>query len=313
MLGFLWGKCMFISQKLCFSSDFYLFGGSRLILEPSEFSFRRFSVYNLLQRQTGPRPAQMTGKAGIHLENILQAEHLYGGYLIRKPVLRDLTFSVNKGEMVGLIGLNGAGKSTTIKHILGLLQPQQGRIAIRGKTLQEDPDRYRSAFAYVPESPELYDELTIREHLELTAMAYGLEAPVFAERMERLLDLFRMREQADSFPSHLSKGMRQKVMIMNAFLVEPPLYIIDEPFLGLDPLGIRSLLELMVSFKNAGASFLISSHILSTIEKYCDRFVVLHRGEILAQGTLAEINAAAGRPGLSLDDLFVELVSEGSP
>jgi ABC-2 type transport system ATP-binding protein len=238
----------------------------------------------------------------------LELEHLFGGYLIRRPVLRDLSFSVKKGEMVGLIGLNGAGKSTTIKHILGLLQPQQGRIAIRGKTLAEDPAQYRSAFAYVPESPELYEELTIREHLELTATAYGLDKAAFTERSERLLDLFNMREKADSFSAHLSKGMRQKVMIMNAFLIEPPLYVIDEPFLGLDPLGIRSLLDLMVSFKKAGASFLISSHILSTLEKYCDRFIVLHRGEIIAKGTLAEMNEAAGLPGSSLDDLFFSLV-----
>lgn len=239
---------------------------------------------------------------------ILQVDTLYGGYIPGKPVLHDITFSVRKGEMIGLIGLNGAGKSTTIKNILCLLRPHKGIVRIQGITLQEEPIRYRAAYAYVPESPELYDELTIKEHLELTGMAYGLSKDVFESRSRALLAEFQMKEKENSFSSHLSKGMKQKVMIMNAFLIEPSLYIIDEPFLGLDPLAIRSLLELMVKMKQRGASFLISSHILSTIEKYCDRFIVLHRGHIAAQGDLDEIRLQTGLAGASLDDLFYHLV-----
>jgi ABC-2 type transport system ATP-binding protein len=241
-------------------------------------------------------------------KKILQIDGLYGGYFINKPVLQNISFDVKEGEMVGLIGLNGAGKSTTIKHILGLLKPQKGEIRILNKTLQESPQQYRSAYAYVPESPELYEELTIREHLELTAMAYGINKPLFEERMRTQLQRFRMEDKTNNFSNQLSKGMRQKVMIMNAFLIKPPLYIIDEPFLGLDPLGIRSLLDLMVDEKRAGASFLISSHILSTIEKYCDRYIVLHQGRIIAHGTLAEICLAAGVPHASLDDAFFALL-----
>lgn len=245
--------------------------------------------------------------------SILQLENLYGGYLIHKPVLKNITFSVNKGEMIGLIGLNGAGKSTIIKHILGLLKPQRGVIKIKGLELEQSPSDFRTSFAYVPETPEMYEELTIREHLELTAMAYGMEKETFERRTRDLLNRFRMNDKVNSFSAHLSKGMRQKVMIMNAFLIQPPLYIIDEPFLGLDPLGIRSLLELMVKEKLAGSSFLISSHILSTIEKYCDRFIVLHQGEIIAQGTLQHIAEIAGLSNASsLDDVFCDLV-KGEP
>jgi len=245
------------------------------------------------------------------LEPILEINGLYGGYFSHKSVLKDISFRVAPGEMVGLIGLNGAGKSTTIKHILGLLHPQKGTIKIKGRTLKEAPEEYRSSFTYVPESPELYEELSIMEHLELTAMAYGVGKADYSSRTDRLLETFHMKEKANGFSAHLSKGMRQKVMIMNAFLVEPPLYIIDEPFLGLDPLGIRSLLDLMVDMKKQGASFLISSHILSTIERYCDRFVVLHQGEILAQGGLEEIRIAAGTPEAGLDDAFCTLVRGG--
>lgn len=246
------------------------------------------------------------------MEPILQVDGLFGGYFPHKPVLRDITFQVAPGEMVGMIGLNGAGKSTTIKHILGLLQPQKGNILIRGQSLREAPEHYRSSFAYVPESPELYEDLTIREHLALTARAYGLDQGTLEERSAKLLDTFHMKEKAASFSAHLSKGMKQKVMIMNAFLTEPPLYIIDEPFLGLDPLGIRSLLELMVSLKQQGASFLISSHILSTIERYCDRYVVLHQGEVKAKGTFPDILQAAGLTSGTLDDAFSALVLPGA-
>ncbi|WNR46955.1 ABC transporter ATP-binding protein [Paenibacillus roseipurpureus] len=243
---------------------------------------------------------------------ILQVNALFGGYLPNKPVLHDLTFSIQPGEMMGLIGLNGAGKSTTIKNILGLLQPQKGSIHINGLTLTENPIAYRSTYAYVPESPELYEELTIREHLELTAMAYGVSKADFTTRSQSLLAQFQMGDKLNSFASHLSKGMKQKVMIMNAFLIEPSLYIIDEPFLGLDPLAIRSLLDLMVHMKRKGASFLISSHILSTIEKYCDNYVVLHKGHRVAQGDLVELRAQTVLPHASLDDIFYKLV-QGDP
>lgn len=243
---------------------------------------------------------------------ILEINHLFGGYVPGRPVLQDVHFALARGEMIGLIGLNGAGKSTTIKHILGLLQPQKGTVRVGGRTLQEDPLAYRAAFAYVPEAPELYDELTVREHLELTAMAYGLTREQLEQRAGLLLDEFQMAEKAEQFPIQLSKGMRQKVMIMNAFLAEPSLYVIDEPFLGLDPLAMRSLLELMVARKKQGASFLISSHILSTIQQYCDKFVVLHRGRVVALGDIAELRRTAGCGGdATLDDVFYELVREG--
>lgn len=248
------------------------------------------------------------------MDPALEIKQLSGGYIWNRPVIRELDFSIQPGEMVGLIGLNGAGKSTTIKHILGLLAPQTGSVRVMGLERGDDIDRYRGSFAYVPEAPELYEELTIREHLRMTAMAYGLDSAAFERRTVTLAEQFDMTDKLDSFPQTLSKGMRQKVMIMNAFLVEPPLYVIDEPFLGLDPLGIRSLLDLMVERKKSGAAFLISSHILSTLETYCDRFIVLHRGRIAAKGTLRQLRASAGgAPEKSLDDLFYTIVKGGAP
>ena len=248
------------------------------------------------------------------MDSILQVNGLTGGYSPRRPVLHDLSFEVKAGEMVGLIGLNGAGKSTTIKHILGLMKPHEGVVLVDGTTLESDTEKYRSAFAYVPETPVLFDELTVEEHLQLTGMAYSVKEDAYAARREELLEEFQMLPKRKAFASHLSKGMKQKVMIMNALLAEPPLYIIDEPFLGLDPLGIRSLLERLVEVKRKGGAILMSSHILSTVEAYCDRFIVMHHGKIVAQGTLDEVRQAAGmeaRGSGSLEDAFYKLVSRG--
>lgn len=248
----------------------------------------------------------------IVTEPVLDIEHLTGGYSPRRPVLHDISFRVNAGEMIGLIGLNGAGKSTTIKHILGLMKPHKGSIKVKGRTLDEQPESYRAAFAYVPETPVLFDELTVEEHLRLTGMAYGIGERDYEARSAELIGQFQMEAKRGAFASHLSKGMKQKVMIMNALLAEPALYIIDEPFLGLDPLGIRSLLERLVEVKRRGAAILMSSHILSTVEAYCDRYVVLHHGRIAAQGGLNDIQEAAGMRGASLEDAFFKLVTEGA-
>ena len=240
---------------------------------------------------------------------VLQLTEITGGYT-RKPVIKDLSFTIGEGELVGLIGLNGAGKSTTIKHIIGTLLPQKGEIRLNGVTLDEDIDKYRSSFSYIPETPVLYDELTLKEHLELTAMAYGIDEHTLATRSQSLLKEFRMEKRLNWFPSHFSKGMRQKVMIMCAFLVNPQLYIIDEPFVGLDPLGIQSLLDQMDEKKRDGASILMSTHILSTAEKHCDRIILLHEGRVRAQGTMNDLRRAFQMPDATLDDLYIAMTKE---
>ena len=239
----------------------------------------------------------------------LTIQHVTGGYG-HLPVLKDINFEVHNGEMIGLIGLNGAGKSTTIKNIIGLLTPQKGTIAVDDLTLQQDPENYRKKIGYIPETPSLYEELTLREHIEVTAMAYGIPKDEAMKRAESLLKTFRLENRLDWFPVNFSKGMKQKVMVLCAFLIQPSLYIIDEPFLGLDPLAINALLEMMVTMKEQGAAILMSTHILATAEKYCDRFIVLHEGEVRAQGTLQELQAEFNLPGSSLDEIYIALTKE---
>ncbi|SFD36962.1 ABC-2 type transport system ATP-binding protein [Lentibacillus persicus] len=245
------------------------------------------------------------------MEPLLRIDNLHGGYT-HKNVLHGISFNLFPGEIVGLIGLNGAGKSTTIKHIIGLMQAKKGTVAVNGRTFKENPDTYRNQIAYIPEMPILYDELTLYEHLKLTAMAYNIPEDTFEKRLPPLLKAFRMEKRLKWFPTHFSKGMRQKVMIMCAFLIEPPLYIVDEPFVGLDPLGIKSYLQLMDDMKADGSGVLMSTHILATAERNCDRFIILHEGEIRAIGTLDELREKFDMPRAALDDLYVELTKEDS-
>ncbi|HAB8809785.1 TPA_asm: ATP-binding cassette domain-containing protein [Listeria monocytogenes] len=240
---------------------------------------------------------------------LVEVEHLTGGYT-KRPVLKDISFAIEEKQIVGLIGLNGAGKSTTIKHITGLMHPKQGTIKINGHQLVEDTETYRKQFSYIPETPVLYEELTLKEHLELTGMAYGISEEELQARMKPLLKEFRLEKKLNWFPAHFSKGMKQKVMIMSAFLIEPKLYIIDEPFVGLDPLGIQSLLNWIDEMRSKGASILMSTHILATAEKYCDTFIIIHQGEIRAEGTLKDLQTNFEMPGASLDEIYIQLTKE---
>ena len=239
----------------------------------------------------------------------LTVKHLSGGYF-QHPVLKDLNFEIENGELVALIGLNGAGKSTTIKEIIGLLKPTSGSIEIDGLSLNKSASQYRQKIGFIPESPVLYEELTLREHIEVTAMAYDIPMDVAMQRADKLLKTFRLEKRLDWFPANFSKGMKQKVMLVCAFLIEPSLYIIDEPFLGLDPLAIHALLELLKEEKAKGKSILMSTHVLSTAEKYCDRFIFLHEGQIKSQGTLAQIKEQFAMPDASLDELYLALTLE---
>ncbi|MBP1915728.1 ABC-2 type transport system ATP-binding protein [Lederbergia galactosidilyticus] len=240
---------------------------------------------------------------------LLDIKDVTGGYT-KKTVIQDLSFQVDAGQIVGLIGLNGAGKSTTIKHIIGLMEQRSGEITINGLSLKEKPEAYRKQFSFVPETPILYEELTLEEHLKLTAMAYDIPEEVFQKRITPLLKEFRLDQKLKWFPAHFSKGMKQKVMIMCAFLNEPSLYIIDEPFVGLDPLGIQSLLDLMAKMKNNGAGILMSTHILATAERYCDRFIILHNGKIRAKGTLKDLREEFAMKDATLDDIYLQLTKE---
>jgi ABC-2 type transport system ATP-binding protein len=233
---------------------------------------------------------------------MLIVDRLSGGYVPGQLNIKEVSFTAQAGEITALVGLNGAGKSTVLKHVLGLLAPASGQITLTGAA--------QPVKAYVPEMPELYEELTLWEHLEFTARAYQLSEKELHQRAEGLLARFRMSAHKNHFPSTFSKGMRQKTMILCAFLVKPDLLVVDEPFVGLDPIAIRSLLELLDELKQEGTAILLSTHVMGLAESYADRFVFMNSGRVRLYGSLDEIREQAGMPGASLEELFVFVAQE---
>lgn len=238
----------------------------------------------------------------------LQLNNVTAGYT-KVPVITDITFDVNPGEICGLIGLNGAGKSTTIKTIIGQLTPFNGRVEVEKLSILENQRGYRQSIAVIPESPVLYEELTFREHIEFVARSYNqMNEETMAHAME-LVEAFRLTKQLDWFPAYFSKGMKQKVLIVCALMLDVPVYVVDEPFLGLDPLGIRTLLQVLKEKKEKGAAILMSTHVLDTAEKYCDRFIVLHEGKVIAQGDIEGLRATSNIEETSLEEIYFALTT----
>ena len=218
----------------------------------------------------------------------LKIEHLTGGY-IGVPVIKNINLEIKPGEVLGVIGLNGAGKSTTIKHILGLLRPQKGKITLNGIDLAAQPTKFKRQVAYIPETPVLYSELTLKEHLQLTILSYQLDEKQAWAKAHKLLQMFRLDDKLDWLPIHFSKGMKQKVMIVCAFLANTELLVIDEPFTGLDPLAVANLVQLIKNAADQGKMVLMSTHILANSVQAVSRYAVLNNGKIASTGTLAEI------------------------
>lgn len=236
----------------------------------------------------------------------LKVQHLTGGYT-RFPVIHDVSFEIDQGEMLGLIGLNGAGKSTIVKHIIGLMTAKHGLITLNDKSLADEPEAYLKQIAYIPETPILYPELTLREHLEITGMAYDMSKNDIRERSEPLLKMFRLDQRLDWFPEDFSKGMKQKVMLVCAFMRQANLYVIDEPFIGLDPVAIFDLEKILLKLKEEGARILMTTHVLANAEKLCDRFVFLNQGKIISQGTVAEMREDLGLIKGNLEDFYLQI------
>lgn len=236
----------------------------------------------------------------------LKIEDLTGGYT-QIPVIKNINFEIEKGEVLGLIGLNGAGKSTIVKHIIGLLKPFSGDIILNDFSILDKPENYLNQIAYVPETPILYRELTLKEHLQLTGRAYGMKDQVVEERAKSLLERFRLENHLDWFPHDFSKGMKQKVMLSCALLVKPAVLIIDEPFIGLDPLAIFELEKMLKDLVDAGHSVLLTTHVLANAEKLCDSFVFLDDGEIISQGTFSQMRDDLDLDVKNLEELYLHI------
>lgn len=240
---------------------------------------------------------------------LLSVKNLSSGYR-NVAVIKDINFEINSGEIIGLIGLNGAGKSTLLKTILGLLPAQNGEVSIHGHTIVENHKDYAGKLAYIPETPILYEGLTLQEHLEMTGLGYGISQKVIMERALPLLKMFRLDKHLNWFPIHFSKGMKQKVMIICAMITNAELLIIDEPFLGLDPLAIRDFSRLLQDKKSQGVSVLLTTHILSIAPQLCDRYLMLQSGKLRAQGNIEQLRQAFNLENADLDEMYIAMTQE---
>ena len=241
-------------------------------------------------------------------KNAVDALHLRKVYENEVVALEDLSFVLRQGEILGLVGPNGAGKTTTLLCLLGLIGRTAGTVSIDGYPPESTDARAR--LGYVPEVPLLYNDLTVEEHLRFVAMAHGLTESKASASIEELLDVFELLSHRSEFPTAFSKGMRQKVSILCSLMHEPDVLLADEPFIGLDPESVWRLKEIFRHSRDRGAAVLLSTHMLDAAETLCDRYLILHRGSLLAEGPLAELRAtlpaAEGRPP-GLEEIFLAL------
>ena len=226
--------------------------------------------------------------------------------------MTELSFSVAGGEVVGLIGPNGAGKTTTLKCMVGIQAPTAGSVRIGGHDIVADAVEAKRRLAFMPDEPQLFEYLTVREHLNLIARLYRVGD--YAARVPSLLGELELTGKEGALPGELSRGMKQKLVIACGLLHDPPVLLFDEPLTGLDPLGIRRMKETIVARARAGAAVVVSSHLLHLVEEICTRILILHKGRKIADGTLEELAARAdlAQAGSDLEEIFLHATGHGA-
>jgi ABC-2 type transport system ATP-binding protein len=232
----------------------------------------------------------------------------YGSF----TAVRSLSFNVASGEVLGLVGPNGAGKTTTLRSLAGIIIPTAGDVLVDGISLRDDAVEAKRRLAFVSDEPQLFEYLTVDEHLAFIGRLYGVSDA--AARAAPLLSELELTDKRNSLPGELSRGMRQKLAIACALLHDPQVLLLDEPLTGLDPVGIRKMKATIAGRAAAGSSIILSSHLLHLVEELCTRLLVIQSGEVRAFGTVASI--VAERPelaGLGLEDLFLALTGADAP
>lgn len=227
------------------------------------------------------------------------------------PAVNDVSFTVRAGEVVGYLGPNGSGKSTTARMLTGLLETTAGAVFWNGDDVSRDPVRFRQRLGYVPEEPNLYTFQSAIEYLELVGRLRELPPALLARKIGALLDLFGLTHAANQDMGSYSKGMKQKVMIIAALLHDPEVLILDEPDSGLDVTATLVLRHLVIALARRGKAVLYSSHVLELVEKACDRVIVIHRGHVVADDSVASLRHLMS--SASLEEVFSQLVLRDDP
>ena len=216
-----------------------------------------------------------------------------------------LSVHIPQGQIWGFLGVNGAGKSTTMKMVAGLLNPSEGEISVKGINVLSEPLKAKRIIGYVPDRPYLYERLSAAEYLYFVGKLYDIPVLEIEERAERWLSEFELIEKRGHLIESFSHGMKQRLVMASVFLHEPELLIVDEPMVGLDPRGARRLKELLKrECKERGLTVLLSTHTLVDVEELCDQILLIHQGELLAQGTADELRATESE---GLEEVFLRL------
>lgn len=227
----------------------------------------------------------------------------------RIHAVRGLSLHVQAGEIVGLLGPNGAGKTTTLRCICGILRADSGQIRVGGYDLFQQERQAKQLMAFIPEIPNPYELLTVREHLQLVAMCYGA-MHTFGERAETLMTRFELKEKEHALVATLSKGMKQKLAVACAFIHDARVFLCDEPLVGIDPKGQNALKSELQRLRDEGCAILVSTHQLDTAERLCDRVIIVQGGCKVAEGTLAELQQQAQMENSTLEQVFLKLTEE---
>ena len=235
---------------------------------------------------------------------MLNIEHLTKAYGEKKAV-DDLSLHIVPGEIYGFIGHNGAGKTTTLKSVAGILQFDEGEITIDGISIKENPLECKRRFAYIPDNPDLYDYMTGIKYLNFIADIFGVGANERQERIRKYADAFELTADLAQPIAAYSHGMKQKLAIISAWLHEPKLILMDEPFVGLDPKAAHLLKEMMREMCDEGGAIFFSTHVLEVAEKLCDKVAIIKGGRLIRSGTMEEVKGDE-----SLEDVFLELEGE---
>jgi ABC-2 type transport system ATP-binding protein len=219
--------------------------------------------------------------------------------------VKNVSFTISPGEILGYLGPNGAGKSTTVKMLTGLLDPSEGQIFYNGRTVYDDFTGFQRRIGYVPEEPHLYPHLTGREYLQLVGRLRGMERKVLEPKMDEFLKLFGLWNDRHTPLASYSKGMRQKILLSAALLHDPEILILDEPFSGLDVTSALVLRRLLRALAEAGKMILYSSHVLEVVEKVCSQVLILRKGEVVAYDSIDRLRELMSQP--SLEGVFAQL------
>ena len=233
---------------------------------------------------------------------MLRIEHLSKCYEKGTYAVRDLSLHIEKGDVFGFIGHNGAGKTTTIKSATGILEFDEGEIYIDGVSLKEDPVGCKRKFAYIPDNPELYNNMKGIKYLDFVADIYGVSSADRAARVEKYGRMLEIYDDLGGVISTYSHGMKQKLVIISALIHAPKLLIMDEPFVGLDPKSAHTVKELMAELCSEGGAVFFSTHVLDVAEKICNKMAIIKNGELIASGATADIKG-----NNSLEEVFLEL------